>query len=115
MIELTVFDYLKSQFTTSSETIPVYMETPEEMPGTFILVEKTGSGTDDKINSATIAVQSYAPTLYEVALLNERVKGFMDSLPETQNVFRCKLNSDYNFTDTQTKRYRYQAVYDLTY
>ena len=31
------------------------------------------------------------------------------------NVFRCELNGDYNFTDTETKRYRYQAVFDLTY
>mgnify|MGYP003563868377 CR=1 FL=1 len=24
-------------------------------------------------------------------------------------------NSDYNFTDTDTKQYRYQAVYDINY
>ena len=27
----------------------------------------------------------------------------------------AKLNTDYNFTDTTTREYRYQAVYDLTY
>lgn len=115
MIELIVYNYLKSMFTTSSETVPVYMEVPEEMPGTFIVIEKTGSGVDNKIGSATIAVQSYAPTLYDAALLNERVKAFLDVMTDTEPVFRCKLNSDYNYTDTQTKRYRYQAVFDLTY
>ena len=27
----------------------------------------------------------------------------------------AKLDTDYNFTDTSTREYRYQAVYDLTY
>jgi len=28
---------------------------------------------------------------------------------------KVKLNSDYNFTDTVTKQYRYQAVYDISH
>ena len=115
MIELTVLNYLTTCLTTSSETIPVYMEIPEEMPETFVVIEKTGSATDDKINSATIAVQSYAPTLYDAALLNESVKSFLDTLADSCDVFRCRLNSDYNYTDASLKRYRYQAVYDLTF
>ena len=34
------------------------------------------------------------------------------ALPEIGAVH---LNSDYNFTDTAAKRYRYQAVFDVTY
>ena len=34
------------------------------------------------------------------------------NLPE---IGRSQLNSDYNFTDTTTKGYRYQAVFDLIY
>lgn len=115
MIELTVLTYLQTCLTTSDATIPVYAEVPVEMPGTFVVIEKTGSGMTNKLNSATIAIQSYAPTLYEAATLNETIKGFMDAMPDTQNVFRSKLNSDYNYTDTSTKRYRYQAVYDITF
>ena len=48
--------------------------------------------------------------------LNEKVKEAMDELPwELDSVTRSKLNSDYNFTDTATRKYRYQAVYDITY
>ena len=28
---------------------------------------------------------------------------------------KYNLNSDYNFTDTETKEYRYQAVFDINY
>ena len=28
-------------------------------------------------------------------------------------VSKVSLNSDYNFTDAATKRYRYQAVFDI--
>ena len=38
------------------------------------------------------------------------------SAPSTRDVYkRQTLNSDYNFTDVTTKKYRYQAVYDLKY
>lgn len=115
MIELTVLNYLQTCFTTSAGSIPVYMEMPEEMPETFLLVEKTGGGSTNRIDRATFAIQSYAPTLYEAAALNETVKGYLDAMPDTEPVSRCKLNSDYNYTDTTLKRYRYQAVYDLTF
>lgn len=110
MIEKTVLDYLAARL-----TVPVDMEMPERMPASFVLVEKTGGGKDNHIDRATIALQSYAPTMYEAAELNYVVKALMDAMPDTENVFRCKLNSDYNYTDTSVKRYRYQAVYDLTY
>lgn len=110
MIELTVLNYLAEQM-----SVPVYMEMPAEMPDSFVLVEKTGSGKDNRIDRATIAIQSYAPTLYEAAALNDAVKEAMDGMAYAENVFRAKLNSDYNYTDTSVKRYRYQAVYDMTY
>ena len=115
MIELTVLNYLQTALTTSDGSVPVYAEMPVEMPTTFVVVGKTGSGRNNRIDSATIAIKSYAPTLYEAASLNETVKAHMDEMANTANVFRCKLNSDYNYTDTSLKRYRYQAVYDIYY
>lgn len=50
------------------------METPETMPETYVLIEKTGSGMNNHIKSATFAIQSYASSLYEAASLNEIVK-----------------------------------------
>lgn len=110
MIELTVRDYLSRAL-----TVPVCMEVPEQAPESFVLIEKTGSGMTDFICRATLAIQSYAPTLYAAAQLNECVKEALSAMTYTENIVSAKLNSDYNFTDTASKRYRYQAVFDLIY
>lgn len=110
MIEKIVHDYLNSEL-----EVPVYMEKPEKEPMRYALVEKTGSGEDDHIFTATIAIQSYAESLYQAAVLNELVKGAMYGIVKLNSIGKAKLNTDYNFTDTTKKKYRYQAVYDLTY
>ena len=110
MIEQTVLDWLNETLSA-----PAYMERPEDAPERWVLVQKTGSGVTDHVKRATIAVQSYAPTLYDAAQLNEAVKSAMDALIELDGVCRSQLNSDYEYTDPSKKQYRYQAVYDLTH
>lgn len=110
MIEKTVLQHL-------SNTLPaqVCMEVPENPPDKFVLVEKTGSSQVNRINHATLAVQSWAGSMMEAAELNEQVKTSMDELSGFDDISACRLNSDYNFTDTTTKHYRYQAVFDLVF
>lgn len=110
MIEKIVLNYLKDVLDVS-----VFMEKPEKEPNKYVLIEKTGSSTENYINSATFALQSYADSLYSVAELNEKVKEAMDNINALDSVFKSELNSDYNFTDITKKTYRYQAVYDLFY
>ena len=110
MIETTVLDYLSSVLPE-----PCSLEVPERPPARFVVLEKTGSSRENYINTASFAVQSYAPSLFEAAELNERVKAAMDDLILLPDIFSAKLDSDYNFTDTATKKYRYQAVYNITY
>ena len=105
MIEETVRKYLAGEL-----DVPVYMELPEKPPAAFVLVEKTGSERSNHIESSMMAVQAYAGTMLEAAQLNEAVKQAMDSL-----ALLSEVNSDYNFTDTASKLYRYQAVYDITH
>lgn len=95
--------------------VPAFGEIPETAPGSFFVVEKLGSDTEDHITSAVIAVQSYAVSKLAAAELNESLKFLMERLPEKPEISRCKLNSDYDHTDTDSKRYRYQAVFDITY
>ena len=108
MIELTV----KTHFDAVLD-VDVYFEQPETAPESFVLIEKTGSGRTNKLNSSTFAFQSYAGSMYAAATLNEQVKAAADSLVSLDAIASVSLNSDYNFTDTTTKRYRYQAVYDI--
>ena len=107
MIEKIVLDYLESKL-----DVDCYLEVPNDK-STFIVIEKTGGSDEDGIYGATIAVQSYATSLFNAASLNEQVKDAMKDIVELNEVSNCDLNSDYNFTDTQMKKYRYQAVFNL--
>lgn len=110
MIEKIILDYLSVKL-----TVPVYMEYPETTEAAFIVLEKTGSRKSNRIKTATIAIQSVAVSLYKAAELNEQVKNAMENAVILPDIGNVALNSDYNFTDTQTKLYRYQAVYDITH
>lgn len=108
MIEKIIIRHLKSAL-----NVAPYMEYPETPPGNFVVVKKTGGGESNKVYSATVAVQSIATTLVGAAELNEQVKSAMSTLANDPQVGSVSLNSDYNFTDPATKRYRYQAVFDI--
>lgn len=110
MIEKIILDYLNDK-----APVPAYMEKPKEEPTQYILIEKTGGGRANYIDSATIAVQSYADSLFGAATLNEEVKTIMYDIIELDEVFSVRLVRDYNFTDTTKKKYRYQAIFDLVF
>lgn len=112
MIEITILQYLNSQEPSAT----VYTEIPKTRPSKFFVIEKTGSSQDNHINSSTFAIQSYAPSMYEAATMNEEIKALMlDGLITLGEIAKVSLNSDYNFTDTETKTYRYQAVFDIVH
>ena len=108
MIEIIIKQYLDSHL-----SVPSFLEYPETPPREFVLFEKTGGGGNNHLPSSTFAFQSYAESMYESALLNEKVKEAVESLIELDEIRGISLNSDYNFTDTTTKEYRYQAVFDI--
>lgn len=96
--------------------VTAYMERPETAPGEYLLIEKTGSTTADRLTTSTIAIQSYAKTLYKAAVLNNEVVALMDTLPDyVDDVSGVHLNTDGNFTQAAAKQYRYQAVFTITH
>lgn len=110
MIEAVVIGYLDGL-----DNIPAYAERPEEPPEEYLIVERTGGGYMNHISRATIAVQSYADSMLRAAQVNETVEEAMRDFTDLENISRCSLNSSYNFTDTASKKYRYQAVFDIVY
>lgn len=110
MIEKRIIDYL-------SETLelPVYAEMPEPNSGEFLVVEKTGSSRENYVDTANFVVQSYADSLEAAAELNIRVINAMLDMGPEHNISEVRKNTDYNNTDTSTKRYRYEAVFVVTY
>lgn len=112
MIEKIVLDDLNSALTES-----VHMETPKDIPDAYVLIEKTSESMENQIWSATLAIQSISSqSLYAAALLSNSVKNEMlYGLITNSAVSKVSLNSEYNFTDSRTKQYRYQAVYDIIF
>lgn len=107
MIEKTMLDYLEKTLTD----IPVSFE--EMNVDEYVLIGKSGSKKQNHVNSATFFIQSYSNTKYNASLLNEKVKEAMEQITVLDEITYSKLNSDYDYTDTSKKKYRYQAVYDI--
>lgn len=109
MIAKTLLDYLDSVL-----NVPVVMEAPEQTTG-YVLIDQTGSSRTNHIISTTFAIQSYGSSLYNAMLLNDEVKDAMVGFAELDEITRVELETDYNFTNTATKQYRWQAVYQITH
>lgn len=111
MIEIDVRNYLSDVL-----DVDVFTETPDNPPLSFVRFEVTGGEIDNGVRSATLAIQSYAQTMQGASMLNELVIQAMENIADNvANVYESNLNSFYNFTDTTTKKYRYQCVYNLFY
>ena len=109
MIAKTLLDYL-----SASLDVPVVMEAPEQTTD-YVLIDQTGSSRTNHIITTTFAIQSYGRSLDEAMLLNQRVEAAMDGFAELDEITRVELETDYNFTNTATKQYRWQAVYQITH
>lgn len=123
MIEQLVLTYLINRTSAGTD---VYCERPETPPYEYILIEKTGSSTENKITTSTIAIQSISNSLeggsmLQAITLNDEVKDALlgadedYGIIELNDIVKIELNSDYNFTDTETKEYRYQAIFNITH
>lgn len=111
MIEQVIKDYLNN----CGLEAPTYLEVPKDPPTRYYTVEKTG-GSGKHIFYSTVAIQSHSDTLYTAADMMESLKKIMlFCFIELDYVTRVELNSDYNFTDTESKEYRYQAVFDIVH
>ena len=53
--------------------------------------------------------------MHQAAALNEDLKIIMDEIIAYTDISKAKLDSDYNYTDTTKKQYRYQAIYEIYY
>ena len=109
MIAKTLLDYLDGAL-----DVPVVMEAPEQTTG-YVLIDQTGSSRTNHIITTTFAIQSYGASLYDAMVLNDEVKDAMVGFAELDEITRVELETDYNYTNTATKQYRWQAVYLITH
>lgn len=110
MVEKVVLDYLKEKL-----DVDVSMERRANAPEKYVLVEKIGSKEENYIETATLAIRSFAESMYEAAVLNGQVKTMMKNIVELPDVSKCSCGSDYNYTDTTAKKYCYRAAFNIVY
>lgn len=116
MIEQTILSYMGDVL-----DVPVLMELPEvpseaypQWPERFVVIEKIGLGKTDHVSRASVAFQTYSMnSLYEAACLDGEVREAVEQMIALPEIGAVRLQSNYNFTDARTKRYRYQCVYDF--
>lgn len=111
MIEELVIQYLNSVM-----DVPAYGEVPDFVTDadTYIVVDKSGSQRENRVDSAVVITYSYAPTKFEAAELNEAVKEALLNIDSLDAISAVRLNSDGNATDTSIRNYRYQCVTVIT-
>lgn len=111
MIEFILVDYLGSVL-----PYKVILEVPkQDIPAEYVLIERTGGSETNFLKDATVAIQTCAKKLLRAAEMAEEVRDAMEAITSLQEVTSVEVNSIYNFTDQQTKGYRYQSVYNVTY
>lgn len=109
MIEITVKEYLENAL-----GVEVYNSVPAKHGKTWITVERTGGTWEFGKNTAVLAIQSNAPTMYDTIQLNERViQAMVQGFIQTDLISRVELNATYNYTDDHQPRY--QSVFDVVY
>ena len=110
MIEKIIKDYLSDTLGAA-----VVLERPSPPPDRYYLIEKTGGGREDTLHHTMLNIESHAPTLYETAQIHEAAMAAMLRASVLDAVSEVKLNTEYNNTDTATKSYQYEAVYEVAH
>ena len=112
LIEQRVKEFLDVEF--AEDEIGVYLETPETLPSTFIVFQLISRGKENQVNAATLEFRSYAPSKFEAATLDEKVRDAMEKLNSTTDI-SCRLGGGNDNPDTSFKRYRYRCYFNLYY
>lgn len=93
----------------------VYAETPVNPPENYVLIQRTGGGVTNRIREHNIITETISRKSKETAMgLHEEVVEAMLRMADTADVYRCRLNSDYESTRADRKEYRYQALWEIT-
>ena len=109
-IEEFIILYLSGQL-----TVKVCGDVPSPLEDSFVTVEQTGADRVNKIDSATIAIQSWSTSRSAAMQLNKLVLAAMEAIEAEPEISKCSLDSYYNYTDLTRKKPRYQAVFSVVH
>lgn len=97
-------------------SVPCFFSTPEKPLNEYVLIERTGGHVENFLKHATFAFQSISGVSpLRAVQISEEVVAAADLMTTVENIFSVIENGTYNYTNTKTKQYRYQSVFDITY
>lgn len=93
----------------------VYAEVPETPPASYVLIQRSSGSISNQIRQLGLYTESRSRrSKLEAAQLHEEVIAAMRIIRDFTPLFRCDLNAEYDAAQTQTKEYRYQALWEIT-
>lgn len=110
MIEFVIKEHLQQRL-----AVPVFFEFPRHAGESFVVLKVENNPRENLIDSALLVVDSYGPTQLAAAQLNKTVKPLLDDLVLLPRISASKRGGDYPAFDSVNKKYRYQAVQNITY
>lgn len=110
MIEFIVKEHLERHLDA-----PVFFEYPRNPADRFVVLKIDNNPRENLLDSALLVVDSYGPSQIAAAMLNSLVKPILDNLASLPQVSASKRGGDYPAFDSVNKKYRYQAVQNITY
>lgn len=119
-VEGIIINYLISQ-NISGIGSRVYAERPDDPDTPYILVGRAGGSARNLIKTYLINTEvnvkrdeAHGQTkLYALNIQDDLLEAMEDIAAET-SLYRCRKNSDYDATRTDTGEYRYQALWEVT-
>ena len=112
MIEETVKNYLDTVFAESG--IPIYLETPKNLPEKFIVFQLIDRGRENRINEVTIEFRCFADSKYDAAVLDDTLRTALDAWNDGSDI-TVKIGGGNDDQDSILKKYRYRCYYNLYY
>lgn len=106
MIELIIFDYIKSNIDT-----PIFFE--EKNLVKYLLLEKTSTTYNEGYCQSEFILDCYEESLYKTIVFMNEMKPIIQDLIDLKEVVKVDFKTDYNSTDTEKKKYRYSLEFEV--
>lgn len=106
-----MIEFLMIKFLDAVLDVPTFAERPEKPPKSYVIAEKTSSG-GNFVTESTFTFYCYAETLARACKLSNQVKKILENTPP-EWILKAEFQSDFNATETSTKKYRYICIFDI--
>lgn len=91
-----------------------HMAIPDDAPGQFVTVERTGGYVADKVDHPSVAIQCWAATDADAEALAITIRNLIEVGTRPEGVWHMGINSGpYPFYDESTRCPRYQLYVDM--